>query len=93
MNSTEKINSSLNAVPKLINLILLFLLLFFCWEIYQLGTTGPLLLDGYANLIPMGSGVLQNFDSFLNYVFGNNAGPGGRPVAMLSFCWMVKAGR
>lgn len=54
--------------------------------IYWPGLSGPLLLDDYANLIPLGdNGGVDNLQNFLSFVLGNNSGPTGRPVSMLSF--------
>jgi hypothetical protein len=45
-----------------------------------------MIFDDYVNLSPVGdNGGVDNLQNFLRYVFGNNSGPTGRPVSMLSF--------
>ncbi|PCJ24450.1 MAG: hypothetical protein COA96_09385 [SAR86 cluster bacterium] len=54
--------------------------------IYWPGLTGPFILDDYSNLSPMGdNGGINNIPNFLSFVFGNDSGPTGRPISMLSF--------
>ena len=64
---------------------LLLILLLTAW-VYWPGVTGPLVLDDYWNLMPIGAGEgITDLQSLLTFVFGNNSGPTGRPVSMLSF--------
>lgn len=57
-----------------------------CTIVYWPGLDGIFLLDDYGSLQHLGTiGGVKDFDSFLRFVFGNNSGPTGRPVAMLSF--------
>ena len=64
---------------------LLLLLLLTTW-VYWPGLTGPLVLDDYWNLNPLGAGGgITDLQGLLTFVFGNTSGPTGRPVSMLSF--------
>ena len=66
-------------------LALLLLLLLTAW-VYWPGLSGPLLLDDYWNLTPLGAGEgITDLQSLLTFVFGNTSGPTGRPVSMLTF--------
>lgn len=66
--------------------ISLLLLLVLTYALYVAGLTGPLLLDDFWNLQPLGEGGgVHSLDNLLRFVFANNSGPTGRPVAMLSF--------
>lgn len=66
-------------------LALLLLLLLAYW-LYSPGLGGPLVLDDVWNLSPLGDeGGVDTADKFRQFVFGNNSGPTGRPVAMASF--------
>lgn len=65
--------------------------------VYTPGLTGPLLLDDNASLSALGAGV-NDWKTLLAFVFGNESGPTGRPVAMLTFLidgqsWPVDAAR
>lgn len=54
--------------------------------LYWPGLNGPLLLDDIDNLLPLGrNGGVQGMNDVLTFVFGNQSGPGGRPLSMLSF--------
>jgi tetratricopeptide (TPR) repeat protein len=54
--------------------------------IYWPGISGPMVLDDYRNLSPIGENDgVTNLQNFMRYLFGNSSGPTGRPVAMLSF--------
>ena len=54
--------------------------------VYWPGLSGIFLVDDYPNLAPLGNnGGVTNLDTFLAFVFGNDSGPTGRPVSMLSF--------
>jgi protein O-mannosyl-transferase len=54
--------------------------------VYSSGISGPLLLDDYRNLSPLGDqGGVSSWSTFRQFVFGNPSGPSGRPVSMLSF--------
>ena len=76
---------ALRRMEILFGISLLGLLLLTCL-LYWPGLTGPLLMDDYGNLGPLGdNGGVRTFDAFRNFVFGNSSGPTGRPVAMLSF--------
>ncbi len=69
----------------LIGLGLLTLLLL-GYLVYRPGIPGPLLLDDFWNLEPIGAnGGVKTFEQLRLFVFGNTSGPTGRPVSMLSF--------
>lgn len=56
------------------------------YGLYAAGLTGPLLLDDFWNLQPLGdAGGVHSLENLLQFVFANNSGPTGRPVSMLSF--------
>lgn len=64
----------------------LFGLLLLTYLVYRPGLAGPLLLDDFWNLRPLGEGGgISSLDALRSFVFGNVSGPTGRPVAMLSF--------
>jgi len=66
--------------------ILLAALVFSVILVYSPGITGPILLDDYSSLTPMGEeGGVSSWSTFNQFVFGNTSGPSGRPVSMLSF--------
>lgn len=66
--------------------VALFGLLLLTWWLYLPGLTGPLVLDDLWNLEPLGEGGgVDSLDRFRQFVFGNNSGPTGRPIAMASF--------
>jgi tetratricopeptide (TPR) repeat protein len=68
-----------------IALALIALLSFTAW-LFMPGIAGPFVLDDFGNLSALGEyGGVVNFDTFRQFVFGNNSGPTGRPVSMLSF--------
>ncbi|WP_455220055.1 hypothetical protein, partial [Kaarinaea lacus] len=57
-----------------------------CLFVYWPGLGGIFLVDDYPNLAPLGNnGGVSNLDTFLAFVFGNDSGPTGRPVSMVSF--------
>jgi len=67
---------------------------FVCWTVimmvavlvYYPGLAGPFLLDDFGSITPLGDhGGVTDWESFKLFVFGGNAGPTGRPVALLSF--------
>lgn len=63
-----------------------YFIIFAAAIIYFLGASGPLLLDDFQNLEPLGYfGGVQDSESALRFVFGNGSGPLGRPVSMASF--------
>lgn len=63
-------------------LVVVSITLFAYWP----GLTGPLVLDDYANLSALGdNGGITSWRDVLAFVFGNDSGPTGRPVAMLAF--------
>lgn len=66
--------------------VLLILLCIATYALYYPGIFGPFLLDDSPNLqtLTAGGGV-TDFKSLLNFVFSNESGRLGRPVAMLSF--------
>lgn len=54
--------------------------------VYWPGLSGPFLLDDFGNLDPLGNdGGIDSLAEARAFVFGNESGPTGRPVAMLSF--------
>lgn len=54
--------------------------------VYWPGLHGPFLLDDFDNLGPLGDrGGIHGLRDALRFVFGNNSGPLGRPLAMGSF--------
>ncbi len=54
--------------------------------LYWPGIGGPFVLDDVFNISRLGEfGGVNNFDAFRQFVFSNSSGPGGRPVAMISF--------
>lgn len=53
---------------------------------YAPGLSGPFIFDDYGTLRPLGNwGVIDNFEKLKLYVFSGFTGPGGRPVALLTF--------
>lgn len=63
-----------------------FLLVAIVFFVYQQGFTGGFLLDDYQNLLPLtNKGGVTDLKSLSAFVFGNQSGPLGRPVSMLSF--------
>ncbi len=70
----------------LISAIVFFGILFLTVYIYWSGLGGIFLVDDTYNLNTLNAqGGVTDFNSFLAFVFGNNSGVLGRPVAMLSF--------
>lgn len=51
---------------------------------YWPGLSGPLLLDDFPNLAPVGE-WLAGDRTWLSVVFGNRSGPLGRPISMMTF--------
>ncbi len=69
----------------LLGIALLALLLLVFW-VYKPGISGPLVLDDLWNLQPLGEGGgVDSFSQLRKFLFDNNSGPTGRPVAMASF--------
>lgn len=53
---------------------------------YWMGVTGGFILDDFGSLEQLGyHNKIDNFEKLSAYVFGGVTGPGGRPVALLSF--------
>lgn len=79
-------NFSRRSASELLFLATLLTLLAITAWIYLPGIHGPPVLDDFNNLSPLGQyGGVSDFDTFRNFVFGNQSGPTGRPVSMLSF--------
>jgi tetratricopeptide (TPR) repeat protein len=75
----EKV-AQLLALPVLIFLMTITLI------VYWPGLAGPFLFDDFPNIEPLGYfGGVTDSQSALRFVFGNNSGPTGRPVAMATF--------
>lgn len=54
--------------------------------VYWPGLKGPFLFDDFANLDALGKyNSVHDWETLHLYVFGNTAGPSGRPLSMLSF--------
>lgn len=66
---------------------LVFLFTFFLTAIvYWPGLSGPFLFDDFPNLVALqNSGGVDDWNSARAFVFGNDSGPTGRPVAMATF--------
>lgn len=66
-----------------------FFLLFFCAVVtacYSKGMTGSFIFDDFGSLPQLGNhNVIDSLDKLKAYVFGGVTGPGGRPIALLSF--------
>ncbi len=63
--------------------LLLFLV---CIVAYLPGLHGPFVLDDFGSIAPLGDrGGVVDWETFQAFVFGGNAGPTGRPVALLTF--------
>lgn len=53
---------------------------------YWFGLSGPLLLDDFHNLQPLGDqGGVSSWESAKKFIFGNGSGPFGRSVSMATF--------
>lgn len=53
---------------------------------YWMGTTGGFVLDDFGSLVQLGyHNKIDSLEKLSAYVFGGVTGPGGRPVALLSF--------
>lgn len=76
---------------RVIAITLLLVALFACAGIYQAGISRALLLDSVHNLRPLTVQAGVTFQDAMAVVFGNESGPLGRPVSMLSF-WMDHQG-
>jgi tetratricopeptide (TPR) repeat protein len=64
----------------------LYLLALLSATCYWPGLSGPFLFDDYANLPALGAfNGVRDWATFKLYLFGNQSGPTGRPLAMLSF--------
>lgn len=65
--------------------LLLLSVLGLTYACYQPGLGGPLLLDDFWNLQPLAEGTgIDSWSAVRNFVFANDSGPTGRPVAMAS---------
>lgn len=68
--------------PSLLLIFLCVAVVYFYWP----GTTGGFVLDDIASLEQLGyHNRIDSFEKLAAYVFGGITGPGGRPVALLSF--------
>ena len=57
-----------------------------CVLVYFPGLSGPFLFDDFGTLAELGDlGGVRDWQTFSAYVFGGNAGPTGRPLALVSF--------
>ncbi|MDH3362320.1 MAG: hypothetical protein OEM50_00630 [Gammaproteobacteria bacterium] len=57
-----------------------------CVFAYWPGLAGPFMLDDHGSIGTLGDrGGIRNWETFKAFVFGGNAGPTGRPLALLSF--------
>ena len=66
--------------------IVLLVLLLVTTLAYWPGLTGPFVLDDYSNLVALGeNGGVDSWANVLYFVLGNDSGPTGRPVSMLTF--------
>lgn len=64
----------------------LYSIILITFVIYWCGISGPLLLDDFQNLEPLGYyGGVVDWESAKRLIFSNGSGPLGRPVAMASF--------
>ena len=65
--------------------VLIILLVLSSWIIWP-GLSGPFLFDDFGNLNKLGQyGGVKDWQTFRVYLFGGIAGPGGRPISLLSF--------
>src|SRR6056297_1408597 len=64
-------------------LLLMVVLPLVAW-LYWPGVSGPLMLDDYASVIPSSLQVAPE-TTWQEAVFGDRAGPLGRPISMLTF--------
>jgi tetratricopeptide (TPR) repeat protein len=64
--------------------LMLYVLLGIVASVYSPGLDGGLILDDYANLAPLEDFTAGRW-SWLDFMWNNESGPLGRPVAMLSF--------
>lgn len=79
-------NSSLTSRHSILTVSAIALVLISCLFVYWPGLNGIFLVDDYPNLSPLGNnGGVTSLNTFLAFVFGNDSGPTGRPVSMLSF--------
>jgi len=76
--STQKMNS--NFLPLIAAILLLLLTAWIYWP----GISGPALLDDRASVMVLDA-LDDNPEFSKDYIFGDRAGPLGRPVSMLSF--------
>lgn len=66
-------------------MLLLLTVLGLTWVCYQPGLAGPLLLDDFWNLQPLAEADgIDSWPEIRRFVFANDSGPSGRPVAMFS---------
>ncbi len=88
----KTMSESYSDQPQLPRRLLLAALCLLTVLLYWPGMSGALLLDDHWLLQPLGQGDgLQTLAELRQFVFGNSAGPTGRPVAMFSF-WLNAAG-
>lgn len=67
-------------------LLVFVLLLGLTFATYWPGLSGPFLLDDWGTLPKLGDyGPVNNLTTLVSYLTSGNAGPGGRPIALLSF--------
>ena len=61
-------------------------LILVCVVAYLPGLNGPFVFDDFGSIAPLGNlGGVMDWTTFKAFVFGGNAGPTGRPIALLSF--------
>ena len=82
-NASPRSEDSVNKVIVAGAWLLLFLA---CIIAYLPGLHGPFVLDDFGSIAPLGDrGGVVDWETFKAFVFGGNAGPTGRPVALLTF--------
>ena len=73
-------------VPQLVAAIAWVVLLAAAVLAYWPGLAGPFVLDDLGSVAALGDyGGVTDWHTFKSFVFGGNAGPTGRPIALLSF--------
>lgn len=55
------------------------------WMAYWPGLTGPFLFDDFPNLESLANHEVLSLEGAKQFVFGNDSGPGGRPLSMATF--------